>query len=120
VMKEHNEFQRWRSKVEKKVWEMNEALKVIQVAIEKQSQKQPVDTSSTSVGDMSAFAHLGVSSIEAMLWQPRHRFVENHQRPGGRIETIQTPPPVGGTTFTPEHPQMFGDWGSLGMNSMGN
>jgi uncharacterized protein YukE len=120
VMKEHTEFQKWRPEVEKKVWEMNEALKVIQVAIEKQSQKQPVDTSSAPIGDASASAHRGVSSIDATTGQPRHRFVENHRRPGGGIETIRTPPPVGGTTFTPEHPQMFVDWGSVGMNSMGN
>jgi hypothetical protein len=74
--------------VEKKVWEMNEALKTIQATIERQMQKQPVDTSSAPAGDASASAHLGAVANDAMHGETCHRFVENHRRLGGGIETI--------------------------------
>jgi uncharacterized protein YukE len=120
VLKEHDEFQRWRPEVEKKVGDMNEALKTIRFIIERQAQKQPEEAVPAPNGDASAFIHLGRPSIEATHGQHRHRFVETNRRPGAGIETIRTPPPVGGTTFTPKYLHMFVDWGSAGVNSMGN
>jgi hypothetical protein len=82
---------------------MNEALKTIQFVIERQVQKQPEEVVPTSNGDVSSSVHLGTSSIEVTHGQHRHRFVETHRRSGAGIETIWTPPPVGGTTFTLEY-----------------
>jgi hypothetical protein len=99
---------------------MNEALKTIQFVIERQAQKQPEEAAPAPNGDASNSIHLGTPSTEATPGQQRQRFVETNRRPGAGIETIRTPPPVGGTTFTPEYPHMFVDWGSAGVNSMGN
>jgi uncharacterized protein YukE len=107
VLKEHGEFQKWRPEVEKKVGEMNEALKTIQFVIERQAQKQPEEAAPAPNGDASNSVHLGTLSIEATPGQQRQRFVETNRRPGAGIETIRTPPPVGGTTFTPEYLHML-------------
>jgi hypothetical protein len=123
MMKEQGEFRKWRPEVEAKVAEVAEALKTIQSKVD-QFGPQPLESDPSGVskakGTASTTAQLGVPPIDATQGQNRHRFTENHRRSGVGMETIHTPPPVGGMHPPPERTPMFMDWGSMGRDSSAN
>jgi hypothetical protein len=123
MMKEQGEFRKWHPEVEAKVAEVAEALKTIQSKVD-QFGPQPLEGDPSGVskakGTASTTAQLGVPPIDATQGQNRHRFTENHRRSGVGMETIHTPPPVGGMHPPPERTPMFMDWGSMGRDSSAN
>jgi hypothetical protein len=123
MMKEQGEFRKWRPEVEMKVTEVAEALKTIQAKVDQlgpsSSSTEPLPDGKQTKKGVPISAQLEIPPVDATNGQFRHRFAENHQRPGVE-ENLRTPAPVGGMPIPPETFTPFFDWGSLGRNSVAN
>lgn len=85
MMKEQGEFRKWRPEVEMKVTEVAEALKTIQAKVDQfgpSSSTEPLPDGKQTKKGVPISVQLEIPLVDATNGQFRHRFAENHRRPG--------------------------------------
>jgi hypothetical protein len=122
VVSEQIGFQKWKPEMEKKLKDLTETLKDVQMKVDQVALNLPSISSAGGVQiekGVPASAHMEATVSGKAPGPNCHHLADIHRRPGV-TENLRTPAPVEGMQQTVGYFPSSIDWGSVGRNSIAN